>query len=190
MLTRSKFFYSAASAVFFAAPSCVASRASPACAAQEAEDSNIRYRDAEVEVAYGDGADGRPRTRNTLVRRFTGDATPYSFPPPRPVPLSRAWPATPPFSSRDFFRADEGDDENFYTLPRLVYHIDEPAVAALTQYYRAHIAPGSKILDICSSWVSHYPSEFKKSMRRISGTGEWLCASNMHRFVRSTMCSA
>ena len=27
------------------------------------------------------------------------------------------------------------------------------------------------ILDICSSWVSHYPLEFKQTMSRISGTG-------------------
>jgi len=83
----------------------------------------------------------------------------------------KEWPEEPPFSKKDFLRADEGDDENFYTLPRLVYHIDEPAVAALTQYYRANIPAGSQILDICSSWVSHYPLEFKDKMKRISGTG-------------------
>lgn len=52
-----------------------------------------------------------------------------------------------------------------------MYHIDEPAVAALTQYYRNNIRPGSAILDICSSWTSHYPLEFPKTMRRISATG-------------------
>ena len=56
-------------------------------------------------------------------------------------------------------------------MPRFVYHIDEGSVAALTQYYRRTIEPGSDILDICSSWVSHYPLEFKHTMRRISGTG-------------------
>jgi len=56
-------------------------------------------------------------------------------------------------------------------VPRFVYHIDEGAVAALTQYYRRTIKPGSDILDICSSWVSHYPLEFKSTMGRISGTG-------------------
>lgn len=105
------------------------------------------------------------------MRRFTGDSTGYTFPTPRPVSLVKEWPEEPPFSKKDFLRADEGDDENFYTLPRLVYHIDEPAVAALTQYYRANIPAGSQILDICSSWVSHYPLEFKDKMKRISGTG-------------------
>jgi hypothetical protein len=122
-------------------------------------------------MKYGEGPDGNPRTRGILVRRFSGDSTPYKFPTPRPVSLVREWPDEPPFTKKDFFRADEGDDENFYTLPRLVYHIDEPAVAALTQYYRSNIAAGSNILDICSSWVSHYPLEFKEKMKRISGTG-------------------
>jgi hypothetical protein len=122
-------------------------------------------------MKYGEGKDGNPRTRGILVRRFTGDSTPYTFSAPRPVRLVKEWPDEPPFTKKDFFRADEGDDEKFYTLPRLVYHIDEPAVATLTQYYRNNIPKGSSILDICSSWVSHYPLEFKQVMKRISGTG-------------------
>lgn len=47
----------------------------------------------------------------------------------------------------------------------------EPAVAALTQYYRKNIPRNSDILDICSSWVSHYPLEFKDTMKSIQGTG-------------------
>lgn len=42
---------------------------------------------------------------------------------------------------------------------------------ALTHYYREAIAPGSKVLDICSSWVSHYPEDFPQTMERISATG-------------------
>lgn len=106
-----------------------------------------------------------------LVRRFTGDSTPYSFPSPRPVRLVKEWPDTPPFRPEDFARADEQDDSSFYAVPRLVYHIDEPAVASLTQYYRNTIPAGSSILDICSSWVSHYPMEFPKIMKRISASG-------------------
>eukprot|EP00579_Thalassiosira_antarctica_P004525 CAMPEP_0201888172 /NCGR_PEP_ID=MMETSP0902-20130614/26884_1 /ASSEMBLY_ACC=CAM_ASM_000551 /TAXON_ID=420261 /ORGANISM="Thalassiosira antarctica, Strain CCMP982" /LENGTH=329 /DNA_ID=CAMNT_0048418345 /DNA_START=12 /DNA_END=1001 /DNA_ORIENTATION=+ len=165
--TRSNFIYSTASAIFFADMSCLVSGSSPACAAEE----NPRYYESEVQMKYGDDANGNPRTRGVFVRKFTGDSTPYSFPTPRSLPLPKVWPEEPPFTKKDFFRADEEDDENFYTLPRLVYHIDEPAVSALTQYYRSNIAPGSKILDICSSWVSHYPLEFKNNMKRISGTG-------------------
>jgi len=104
------------------------------------------------------------------VRRFTGDATPFSF-PVSPVRLVKEWPSEPPFSKEDFFRADENDDQSFYTVPRFVYHIDEPAVASLTQYYRKNIPKKSDVLDICSSWVSHYPLEFTNTMGRISGTG-------------------
>ena len=89
----------------------------------------------------------------------------------KPVSLVKEWPEKPPFKPEDFFRADSNDDAWFYTVPKLVYHIDEPAVAALTQYYRKSIPPGSKILDICSSWVSHYPLEFPKTMKEISATG-------------------
>ena len=165
--TRSNFIYSTASAVFFADMSCLVAGAPEACAVGD----NPRYLESEVQMKYGDGPDGNPRTRGVLVRRFTGDSTPYKFPTPSPVRLVKEWPDEPPFTKQDFFRADEGDDENFYTLPRLVYHIDEPAVASLTQYYRANIPAGSKILDICSSWVSHYPLEFKDTMKQISGTG-------------------
>lgn len=164
-LTRSNFICSSAS-IFFFANSCLASPQA-ACAA----DDNPRYIESEVQMKYGTDSSGNPRTRGTFVRRFTGDSTGYTFPTPRPVSLVKEWPEEPPFSKKDFLRADEGDDENFYTLPRLVYHIDEPAVAALTQYYRANIPAGSQILDICSSWVSHYPLEFKDKMKRISGTG-------------------
>ena len=36
-----------------------------------------------------------------------------------------------------FRRADESADERFYAVPRLVTHIDEAAVAAVTDLYRA-----------------------------------------------------
>ena len=113
---------------------------------------------------------GNPRTRGVLVRRFTGDSTPYEF-PVKPIKLVKDWPDKPPFSEMDFFRTDSSDDSWFYTVPKLVYHIDEPAVASLTQYYRNNIAPGSDILDICSSWVSHYPLEFPKTMGKIYASG-------------------
>jgi len=175
--TRSQFIQSTASVVFFSDIARIVSgdQSSVACAedfvGKDVTRNTPRYVESEVQMKYGNDAKGNPRTRGVLVRRFTGDSTPYSFPPPRPISLMKEWPETPPFSKKDFFRADEGDDENFYNLPRLVYHIDEPAVASLTQYYRANVSPGSNILDICSSWVSHYPVEFPKMMKRISGTG-------------------
>jgi SAM-dependent methyltransferase len=135
--------------------------------------SNPRYLDSQLEMKYGTSPNGNPRTRGILVRRFTGDNTPFTFPNPRPVSLVKEWPQTenPPFSKEDFLRADQQDDGSFYAIPRFVYHIDEAAVSSLTQYYRHNIAPNSDILDICSSWTSHYPLEFPKIMKRISATG-------------------
>ena len=76
--------------------------------------------------------------------------------------FAKPWPEEWPFPPQAFKRQDETDDGNFYAEPRLVYHIDEGAVRALTNYYKSEIKPGSAILDICSSWVSHYPSDFPK----------------------------
>lgn len=131
---------------------------------------NPRYIEQELEMAYGMDGEGNPRTRGMLVRRLTGDSTPYSF-PVSPIRLVKEWPEEPPFKPEDFFRSDSSDDGWFYKVPRLVYHIDEPAVASLTQYYRNNIAPKSDILDICSSWVSHYPLEFPKTMGKICASG-------------------
>ena len=73
--------------------------------------------------------------------------------------------------SPEAFRRQDRDDASFYSTPRLCYHIDEGAVRALTNYYKESIPAGSDVLDICSSWVSHYPADFPDTMRRISATG-------------------
>jgi len=74
------------------------------------------------------------------------------------VLLSPQFPPEWPFTDADFLRQDETDDTNFYEQPRLVYHIDDFAVSALTKYYEQNLKDGDDVLDICSSWVSHYPS--------------------------------
>jgi hypothetical protein len=58
-----------------------------------------------------------------------------------------------------FAKLDTEDDEVFYEPARLVFHIDEGAVAALTEFYRGILPPGGVLLDLMSSWVSHLPSE-------------------------------
>lgn len=82
-----------------------------------------------------------------------------------------AWPTEYPFPPQAFRRQDETDDADFYSTPRYCYHIDEGAVRAITNYYKTNIEPGSAILDICSSWVSHFPNDFPEKMSRISATG-------------------
>jgi Methyltransferase domain len=62
-----------------------------------------------------------------------------------------------PLPPEAFAKADLADDALFYVEPRLVTHIDGPAVDALSQFY-AHILPSDgSILDLMSSWVSHLP---------------------------------
>ncbi len=58
-----------------------------------------------------------------------------------------------------FAKIDSQDDEAFYEPPRLVYHIDEHAVAMLTDFYRTALPAGGVVLDLMSSWVSHLPPE-------------------------------
>jgi hypothetical protein len=60
-----------------------------------------------------------------------------------------------------FTKIDAEEDEIFYEPPRLVCHIDDGAIAALTQYYRAALPAGGILLDLMSSWVSHLPGEIE-----------------------------
>ena len=70
----------------------------------------------------------------------------------------------------DFFRRmDESPDTDFYREPRFVTHIDDATIAALTQVYRELIPPGSRVLDLMSSWVSHLPPEVH--YERVTGLG-------------------
>jgi SAM-dependent methyltransferase len=68
-----------------------------------------------------------------------------------------------------FRRYDESPDEEFYLLPRFVTHIDDRAIAAVTQLYREYFPEGGEILDLMSSWISHLPPEVR--YRRVVGLG-------------------
>ena len=54
-----------------------------------------------------------------------------------------------PFRPSDFSREDESNDSAFYQDSRLVYHIDNGAIKALTRYYNDNLKPGNDVLDIC-----------------------------------------
>src|ERR1700747_1776962 len=58
-----------------------------------------------------------------------------------------------------FTKLDAEEDEFFYEPPRLVCHIDDGAIAALTDFYRVALPAGGVLLDLMSSWVSHLPPE-------------------------------
>lgn len=54
-----------------------------------------------------------------------------------------------------FDRVDDSSDVGFYAFDRLVTHIDDPAIAAVGQLYDDLDLTGD-VLDLCSSWVSHF----------------------------------
>jgi len=72
-------------------------------------------------------------------------------------------------SPEAFRRYDETPDSDFYQTPRLVTHIDDAAIGAVTQLYRERFPSGGAILDLMSSWVSHLPPEATYS--RVAGLG-------------------
>lgn len=52
-------------------------------------------------------------------------------------------------------------DREFYSYPRFVNHVDDSFISSLTDLYRNRLRPGSIVLDLMSSWVSHLPDEVK-----------------------------
>jgi len=66
-------------------------------------------------------------------------------------------------------RQDESDDAQFYAAPRLVTHVDDATIAALTEVYRELVPDGSRVLDLQSSWVSHLPADV--AYARVAGHG-------------------
>ncbi len=63
------------------------------------------------------------------------------------------------FAGTPFARIDDGEDEQFYVMPRLVDHIDAMARAQVTDIYTRFLQPGMKVLDLMSSWHSHLPAD-------------------------------
>jgi len=58
-----------------------------------------------------------------------------------------------------FAKADPSPDTRFYAQARLVTHIDDAAIAAVTALYRQLLLAGGVVLDLMSSWVSHLPDD-------------------------------
>lgn len=83
-----------------------------------------------------------------------------------------------------FRRVDESPDTIFYAEPRMVVHLDEPSLKAITQLYRQLLPAGGTILDIMSSWKSHLPDEIEYS--KVCGLG--LNAEELRRNGRLDEC--
>ncbi|KAI9818510.1 MAG: hypothetical protein M1827_000569 [Pycnora praestabilis] len=84
-----------------------------------------------------------------------------------------SWPTTAyhsghtswPYQPLDFRRADETEDNDFYSQPRFVTHIDDNAISTLSKYYSQVLPKKGRILDFCSSWISHYPIEVEDAVK-------------------------
>jgi len=77
---------------------------------------------------------------------------------------SSAW----PYTDDDFSRIDESVDTAMYAQPRLVNHLDASSLERLTALYRgafSSVPRGFAVLDLCSSWISHFPPELLEGAR-------------------------
>lgn len=101
-------------------------------------------------------------------------ARPHGLPPgtAEAIIADVQWPPTWPYNPADFRRFDETTDDNFYTAPRLVRHIDEDAVSTLKKYYANNLLPNTRdVLDICSSIEAYMPASGWSTRRRVAGLG-------------------
>lgn len=73
------------------------------------------------------------------------------------------------FDDRPFARIDASPDQNFYTKPRLVPHLDDMAIDVVRQIYARFLCNGMRVLDLMGSWQSHLPDDLE--FRQLSGLG-------------------
>jgi SAM-dependent methyltransferase len=79
------------------------------------------------------------------------------------------------WDARLFEKPDGAPDGMFYQQPRMVVHIDDGAIAAARELYRACLPAGGRILDLMSSWRSHLPNDVVYG----SVTGQGMNAAEM-----------
>ena len=96
-----------------------------------------------------------------------------------PLPSRPYKPTNPegpfPYTKADLTPSDPGRDAGFYSSPRFVTHIDDNAIINVQRYYAEVLPRKGRILDFCSSWVSHYPPEVAQAAAQgeveVLGTG-------------------
>lgn len=83
------------------------------------------------------------------------------------LPAQHGWlPSAWPYEEADFSRMDERPDDQMYAEPRLAEHLDLDSLQSITDTYEAIFKAcpdGFKVLDLCSSWNSHYPAEIQRA---------------------------
>lgn len=89
---------------------------------------------------------------------------PTGFIPPA-TPIQPSSTKAFPYKPSDFTPSDIQSASAFYMSPRFVNHIDDAAIAGLRKYYEHCLPshPGARILDLCSSWVSHFPAPLERA---------------------------
>jgi hypothetical protein len=73
------------------------------------------------------------------------------------------------FQPAYFSRLDDEPDPAFYREPRKVVHLDDKAIAAVEQFFRETFPANGIVLDLMSSWRSHWPADYPK--QRLTGLG-------------------
>ena len=66
-------------------------------------------------------------------------------------------------------KLDESNDEEFYSEPKFVYHLDLNFRQCLSQVYKDEIDEYSTVLDLMSSWDSYLPKE--NTYQKVIGHG-------------------
>lgn len=103
----------------------------------------------------------------------TMDSTPPTYPTRNYTPRKPDGPF--PYTTADLTPTDAGNDSSFYSTARFVAHIDDNAIINLRQYYDHNLPQKGRILDFCSSWISHYPPRIEDAVEKdeivILGTG-------------------
>jgi len=89
---------------------------------------------------------------------------------------SPCWPSAWPYNEADFARGDETQDEEFFKLPRLQPNLDSEAGSALRFFHAELFKLANQgeysVLDLCSSFESHYPKNLRAKRVALTGMSE------------------
>jgi len=131
--------------------------------------------EAEIELKRGVEMVGWQRKRVQVPFAIQNSQASHAFDLPK---FPDAW----PYKDSDFRRQDESSDNGFYDRPRFVTHIDDQAIASIRDFYAAQFAQAPQgeysVLDICSSWISHYPVDLKAKRVAVTGMNPKELAAN------------
>ena len=102
-------------------------------------------------------------TTSTAALTIAGLEVPHA----RLSPASRAldgmsWPEEFPYTKKDLTPDWAGKDGMFYALPKLGHHAGAECRDSITRFYECALPPaGGDVLDLCSSFTSHFPEGWR-----------------------------